>query len=59
MTAQTKTITVSSDAFKEGGAIPKKYSGEGENISPAAPVERSSGRRQGVGADRGRPQRTA
>ncbi len=34
MTAQTKTITVSSDAFKEGGAIPKKYSGEGENISP-------------------------
>ena len=34
VTAQVKTITLSSDAFKEGGEIPKKYTGEGQDISP-------------------------
>src|ERR1039458_597230 len=34
MTVQTKTITVRSDAFEAGGKIPKKYTGEGENLSP-------------------------
>ncbi len=29
------SLTVSSPAFTEGGAIPKKYSCDGENISPA------------------------
>jgi Raf kinase inhibitor-like YbhB/YbcL family protein len=36
MTVQTKTniITLRSDAFGAGGKIPKKYGGEGQNISP-------------------------
>lgn len=28
------TITVASDAFKQGGSIPQKYTCDGENISP-------------------------
>jgi Raf kinase inhibitor-like YbhB/YbcL family protein len=35
MTVQTQTITVRSDAFEADGKIPKKYTGEGENISPS------------------------
>lgn len=34
MTTQTSTITVTSSAFKQGEPVPKKYSGEGQNISP-------------------------
>lgn len=34
MTVQTQTITIRSDAFEADGRIPKKYTGEGENISP-------------------------
>jgi Raf kinase inhibitor-like YbhB/YbcL family protein len=40
-------LTITSTAFKEGGMIPKKYSGEAENISPPlawseVPVETKS-----------------
>lgn len=28
-------MRLTSDAFDQGGAIPKKYTGEGENVSPA------------------------
>jgi Raf kinase inhibitor-like YbhB/YbcL family protein len=35
-----KSLTVTSSAFKDGGSIPKKYSGLGEEISP--PLEINS-----------------
>jgi Raf kinase inhibitor-like YbhB/YbcL family protein len=31
----TENMTVTSDAFKNGGTIPIKYTGEGEDVSPA------------------------
>jgi len=44
---ETMKLVVTSTAFKEGGMIPKKYSGEAENISPPlawneVPVEAKS-----------------
>jgi len=31
---QTMTIQVSSSAFKQGGMIPRQYTGDGQDISP-------------------------
>ena len=35
----SRTLILSSPAFENGGLIPKKYSGEGEEVSPPLEVE--------------------
>ena len=51
------TITITSEAFKAGEPIPKEYTGEGEDRSPAPLLERGAGRGEGIGSDLRRSRR--
>ena len=45
------SITITSEAFKAGETIPKLYTGEDEDHSPALVMERCAGRGEGISPD--------
>ena len=51
------TIQITSSAFIQGHPIPKKYTGEGADVSPPLELDGDSGGDQGTGVDLRRSRR--
>ncbi|HYT92461.1 MAG TPA: hypothetical protein VEL76_27345 [Gemmataceae bacterium] len=44
-------LELTSTAFQEGATIPERYTGDGRNVSPPAPVAERTGRHPHPGSD--------